>query len=472
VDQSVSPQRRIPAIDLLLRSSAGVALIDSVGRTLATEAYRVSCTELRSQMDGATARSNAIDRDTISLRLHARAHAWSEALLSPSLKPVYNLTGTILHTNLGRAVLPEESIQAMNAVARGASNLEYCLDKGARGERDNHVAAWLCRLTGAEAATVVNNNAAAVLLMLNTFASGRSVAISRGELVEIGGSFRVPDIMQRAGCKLAEVGTTNRTHLADYEEAIANGAQCVMRVQPSNFRIEGFSARVDDSALAALARASGVRFINDLGSGALVDLSRFGLPTEATPAQAIAAGAHVVSFSGDKLLGGPQCGLIVGDADSIDRIRQNPMKRALRCDKMTLAALEAILRLYADPERLLRSVPTLRLLTRTQAEIEQIASLILPALQRAVDGKATVTVEVCSSQIGSGSLPGESLPGRAFVLRPPSSSGHALQKLVRSFRRMTVPVIGRVSDGALWFDLRCVEEAGPFIDNLESLSLS
>lgn len=462
---SGSVQREIPSIDRLLASDAGKSLIEQAGRDLAVAMYRDVSGDLRARLQ----RKPDDKPADIESWLHEQASVSIQTLLTPSLKAVLNLTGTVLHTNLGRAPLPESCIEAVVSVSRGASNLEFDLHKGSRGDRDDHIEDWLCRLTGAEAATVVNNNAAAVLLTLNSLASRRSVAVSRGELIEIGGSFRMPDIMKRAGCKLVEVGTTNRTHLKDYAEAVDEGVVAVMRVHTSNYKVEGFTSEVPDTELGKLAKDNDIIFINDLGSGALVDMTRFGLPTEATPAEALAEGADVVTFSGDKLLGGPQCGLIVGTRKSIERIRKNPMKRALRCDKMTLAALEAIFHLYADPHRLAETVPSLRILGRSADDIQELAQALQGQVQSALASCAEVSVESCNSQIGSGALPVDRLPSWALVLHPLASSGIKVAQLAAKFRELKVPVIGRIRDDALWFDLRCLEDADAFVSNLSTL---
>ncbi|SMF48766.1 L-seryl-tRNA(Sec) selenium transferase [Pseudogulbenkiania subflava] len=385
------------------------------------------------------------------------------------MRPVFNLTGTVLHTNLGRAQLPEAAVAAVMQAMRAPVALEYDLDGAGRGHRDQAVSELLRELTGAEAACVVNNNAAAVLIMLSTMAAGREVIVSRGELVEIGGAFRMPDVMRQAGCRLVEVGATNRTHLRDYAEAIGPDTALLMKVHTSNYAIEGFTHSVSEAELARLAAARGVPLVTDLGSGALADMTRLGLPAEPMPQQMIAAGVNLVSFSGDKLLGGPQAGLIIGDAAWIARIQKHPLKRALRCDKMTLAALEATLRLYLEPENLPQALPTLRLLTRPQQAMQQQAERLCPALRPLLDEAFVVGSEPCLSQIGSGSLPVDRLPSWAITLSPRDGRGSTLDSLSRALRALPRPVIGRVQDGRLWLDLRCLEDEAGLMANLAQL---
>jgi L-seryl-tRNA(Ser) seleniumtransferase len=464
---AAAARRALPSVDRLLKLEAVGALIDTHGRPLVLETIRAVLDAQRAAINDGS--STVADEQSL-------ISACSERLRSaalPSLRTVFNLTGTVLHTNLGRALLAPSAAAAAVEAMTHAVNLEYDLGGGARGERDSHVEGWLTRHTGAAAAVVVNNNAAAVYLALNTCASRREVIVSRGELIEIGGAFRIPDIMARSGCRLREVGTTNRTHARDYVEAIGERTAAIMKVHTSNYAIRGFTASVPESELATIAHDHKLPFIVDLGSGTLVDLERYGLPHEPTPRDAMASGADIITFSGDKLLGGPQCGLIVGAADLIAKVRKNPMKRALRVDKVTLAALEATLRLYADPERAVRELPTLRLLTRQRAEIEAQARRVLPALETAVAAHAQAGVIECSSQIGSGALPVDALPSAGIAITPRAKrKGAAAEVLANAFRALPQPVIGRIKDGAFVLDLRCLDDEQAFAAQLSRLDLT
>jgi L-seryl-tRNA(Ser) seleniumtransferase len=416
--------------------------------------------------------AGALDTSAVQAdALHAALATRLDQRLVPRMRRVLNLTGTVIHTNLGRALLADSALQHLLAMMAGPNNLEYDLDSGGRGDRDGIVEELLCTITGAQAATVVNNNAAAVLLSIAALARGREVIVSRGELVEIGGAFRMPDVMASAGATLVEVGTTNRTHPADYERAIGERTALVMKVHTSNYAVQGFTAAVDEATLAGIAHAKGVPLATDLGSGSLVDLAAYGLPREPLPQEMLAAGCDVVTFSGDKLLGGPQAGLIVGTKESVGRIRKFPMKRALRMSKLPLAALEATLMLYLRPERLAQDLPTLRLLTRPATQIRELALQLSPALAAAVAPRFAVEVADMQGQIGSGSLPVERLPSAGLAIAPlqKKGAGRALDELALALRALPLPVIGRIADDRLLLDLRCLEDAPAFTAQLPAL---
>jgi L-seryl-tRNA(Ser) seleniumtransferase len=459
----------VPSVERLLSKSDTAGLIAEFGHPAVTLAIRTVLARVRAEL--LANRATAIPGD-LSLIQMATRQLREDA--QPSLRRVFNLTGTVLHTNLGRAALPEEAIEAVVLAAREATNLEFSLADGRRGDRDAHLERDLCYLTGAEAATVVNNNAAAVLLVLNSLANHKEVPTSRGELIEIGGSFRMPEIMARSGCRLREVGTTNRTHLSDYKDAIGPKTGLVMKVHTSNYAIEGFTAEVPEADLAKLCHDCGVPFVVDLGSGTLVDLRKFGLPHEPTPAESIANGADLVTFSGDKLLGGPQAGIVVGRADLVKAVKRNPLKRALRVDKMTIAALSAVLRLYSNPERLAHRLPAVRLLARPFEKIRAMADQMQKPVASRLEGVASVETVLCESQIGSGALPTRKIPSAGLAIRPATGkrgSGTALERIARAFRELPVPVIGRIQDGSLIFDLRCLEDEAAFVDQLPELNL-
>ncbi|HUD41719.1 MAG TPA: L-seryl-tRNA(Sec) selenium transferase [Dokdonella sp.] len=444
----------LPALDRLLGDAAVAALIARHGRTPVVAALRAELDRLRVR-----ARTGMLRHDEIAAS--AIADAIGQALdraAAPRMRAVFNLTGTVLHTNLGRALLPDVAVEAAARAAAEPIDLEFDLATGRRGDRDAAVAALVCELTGAEAATVVNNNAAAVLLLLNTLAARREVIVSRGELVEIGGAFRIPDVMRSAGARLVEVGTTNRTHRHDYAAAIGPRSALLMKVHASNYAITGFTASVPEAELGELARAHGLPFAVDLGSGSLVDLSRWGLPKEPTVRETLAAGGDLVAFSADKLLGGPQAGIVAGRRDLIARLDRNPLKRALRTGKSTLAALEAVLALYRAPERLAERLPTLHLLTRAPQAIAEQAARVLPAVQAALGAAYAVDAVPMRSQIGSGALPVEQLPSHGLQIRPARRGSASVTRLEAQLRALPRPVLGRIADKALWLDLRCLAE--------------
>ena len=458
--------KEIPSVDRVLLSV--LALVQAHGHSFVAGEARALLEGLRARALSAELERSELAIDSLAAALQARC----AARLAPRMKRVLNLTGTVIHTNLGRSLLADGALQQVLALMGAPNNLEFDLATGSRGDRDSIVEGLLCELTGAEAATVVNNNAAAVLLSIAALGHGREVIVSRGELVEIGGAFRMPDVMAAAGAKLLEVGTTNRTHPRDYENAISERTGMLMKVHTSNYRVQGFTAAVDEATLASIAHARGLPLVSDLGSGSLVDLAQWGLPREPLPQEMVKAGCDVVTFSGDKLLGGPQAGLIVGKREFIDRIRKFPMKRALRMSKLPLAALEATLRLYLQPELLTRELPTLRLLTRPLADIEAQAQRLLPATQEALTPRFSVIVRAMAGQIGSGSLPTESLPSAGFAIAPAAKrgSGGALDELARALRGLACPVLGRIQDDQLWLDLRCLEDDEALSGQLDALA--
>jgi L-seryl-tRNA(Ser) seleniumtransferase len=461
---------RLPSVDQVLRTPVAAVAIARFGRTATTDAVRRAVAAVRaSARNGSAALPDAP-------AIAAGAVQLLDAGDAPSLRRVFNLTGTVLHTNLGRALLPEAAIAAAVDAMRSAVALEFDVGGAARGERDDHVRGLVRELTGAQDACAVNNNAAAVLLALNTFGSGKEAIVSRGELIEIGGSFRLPDIMARAGARLVEVGTTNRTHLRDYEQAIGPNTGLILKAHTSNYLIQGFTKAVPAPELASLARAKSIPFIHDLGSGALVDLARYGLRSEPTVRAALAEGADLVTFSGDKLLGGPQAGIIAGARELVARVAKNPIKRAVRLDKVRLAALEATLKLYRDPDRLPETLPTLRYFVRPRGQITEAARRLTQPLAAAVGASFEVTVVQCASQIGSGALPLETLSSAGLAIRPVDpkgkGSGSRIEALAAAFRTLPVPVIGRIRDGALLFDLRCLDDEEGFCAQLGRLQPS
>lgn len=444
----------IPSLDRLLNADALRPALDAHGRTQVVAALRQDLDALRQRaLQGGLTRAE-LDAAAVAGRVDA---ALARAT-APRLRAVHNLTGTVLHTNLGRALLPDEAVASVLRALTSPANLEFDLDTGGRGDRDDLVEGLLRELTGAEAATVVNNNAAAVLLMLNALADRREVVVSRGELVEIGGAFRIPDIMKRAGAKLIEVGTTNRTHAADYENAIGPRTAMLMKVHCSNYAVTGFTKSVSVAEVAALAHARGLPATVDLGSGTLVDLAQFGLPKEDTVRETIAAGADLVTFSGDKLLGGPQAGLLVGRADLIRKIKKNPLKRALRVGKLTLAALEPVLALYRAPEFLADRLTTLRLLTRPQREIRRWPNDCAARWRTRPVPLSRSRPCPCTARSAAALCRWTSCPATGWRRAIAARAGRGGTWTGWKPRcGLPVPVIGRIADDALWLDLRCLE---------------
>jgi L-seryl-tRNA(Ser) seleniumtransferase len=431
------PRRDLPSVNALLESAGVRALLEQHPRRVVLEAVRTAVSAARNQGEPQQTEEQWLASIASAVRF----------LNQPSLRRVINATGVVLHTNLGRAPLAAAAVKAIAIIAAGFSNLEYDLATGARGSRYSHCVGLLRQLTGAEDALVVNNCAAAMVLSLNALAQRKEVLVSRGELVEIGGSFRIPDIMARAGAKLVEVGTTNRTHDDDYRRAITPRTAAIVKVHRSNFAIEGFTSDVSVDRLAFIAAEHGLPVIHDLGSGLMVSLEEYGLTGEPTAKMALESGASVVLMSGDKLLGGPQAGIILGGADLIARLRKNPFARAMRVDKLTLSALEATLRLYIEPDRALKEIPVLSMLTETVREITARAETIAAKLRAAgIEAK----VAESSASVGGGAFPTAAIPSRAIVL------SHNSRELEERLRLGEPAVIGRVSDGELLLDLRSV----------------
>jgi len=451
---------RHPRVQTLLHAHPRPLVVDSIRRVLGAKRAAI----LRGGEEAAAAAVNLTEEK------------WSSAVeeqladsLRPSLQPVINATGVVLHTNLGRAPLFEEALRSLAAIAGGYSNLELNLETGERGSRYEHVEDLLCRISGAEAGLVVNNNAGAVLLALNSLAEGKEVIVSRGQLVEIGGSFRIPDVMKKSGARLVEVGTTNRTHPRDYEQAVTGETALLLKVHTSNYRILGFTAEVSLRELADLGRARNLPVMEDLGSGCFIDLAPYGIEHEPTVQETLQAGADVVTFSGDKLLGGPQAGIILGKKRFIDPIKKNPLNRALRIDKLTLAALESTLRVYLDPDRAVKTLPAIGMLTCPVEDLEKRARAFQGKLGRGPSPGAEITLREDSSRVGGGALPLQSLPTWVVAIRPLSTSAAVLEGRLR---RNRPPVIVRVKEEEVLLDLRTVaEEEEPVLREAVQLAL-
>ena len=441
--------RRIPSIETLLTQDTFRALQEKYSRDLVTDVLRAAVTESRRRILSEGADLSSPDEFSYLQLVRKKL----DEITTSTLRPLVNATGTITHTNLGRSLLGESARENLCQVAVNYINLEYDLETGERGHRDRITEPLLQRLTGCEASTVVNNNAAAVLLALNTLAQGKEVIVSRGELIEIGGSFRIPDVMTASGTILREVGTTNRTHFRDYEVAINENTALILKVHPSNYKIVGFSSTPDITEIVELGRRSGTPTMEDLGSGSLIDLTRYGLPREPVVREQLEAGVDIVTFSGDKLLGGPQGGIIVGKSNLVQQIRKNPLMRALRVGKLTIAALEATLRLYLNEDRLPQELPMLSCYTRTLDELQSVAEGLTTSLRQVFGETVRVTSEASQVQIGSGSLPVQTLPSLAVVLESQQMSA---EYLAAQFRTQPTPVIGRTQDSKFWLDVRAI----------------
>ena len=453
--------RELPSVDRLLKHPKSEPLLTRFNRDYVTEKCREVLDELRQSIRlGKPLDDGELDDERILGRIEKQIDRNQQ----PGLMRVINATGTVLHTNLGRALLPQAAIEAVRQAGMHPVNLEYDLDQGKRGKREESIERLLLDLTGAEAATVVNNNAAAVLLGLNTAATGKEVVVSRGELIEIGGSFRIPEIMAKSGAVLKEVGSTNRTHPEDYEKAIGKKTALLLKVHTSNYKIVGFVAEVGLAELVAIGRRHKIPVMEDLGSGALIDLSRYGLPKEPLVAERVRLGADIITFSGDKVLGGPQAGLVVGKKSWIAQMNKNPLKRALRCGKLTLAALEATLALYQQSADVAEEVPTLKAFTRPLQEIEEIGRRALPGLEKALGEGFQLSLEDSTAQIGSGALPTEEIPSKVIAIRHRSLGP---ERIAEKFRRARPPILGRIREDRFLLDLRTIFNPNDLIPKFE-----
>ena len=458
--------RSIPKTDILLENEEIKKLIEKYSRDTVMESIHVEMDKLRKYIGQSDDEEKA--KKQIEL-LIPHIEMTVTAMHTPNMRMVINATGTVLHTNLGRAPIGKKHMERVAQIATGYSNLEYNLEAGKRGERYSHFEKLLCKITGAEAAMAVNNNAAAVMLILSSMAKGGEVVVSRGELVEIGGKFRVPDVMEQSGATLVEVGTTNKTHYSDYEEAITEETKALLKVHTSNYRIVGFTDSVGIDELVPLAKERDIPVIEDLGSGVLIDLSKYGITYEPTVQESIRKGADVVCFSGDKLLGGPQAGIIIGKKKYIDIMKKNQLTRALRIDKFTAATLELVLQEYLSEENAIKNLPVLRMITKPLEEIKKDARDLSRMLKRA-NLPAKIEVVPCESQIGGGSLPLERIPSMAVTIRPDKIS---VPEFEERLRHLPVPVIPRVINDTVLMDVRTLDKKAMTIltDQLKSLEV-
>lgn len=461
MEQAKNLLRELPSVDRLLKHPSCERLLNRFNREYVTRKCRESLEDLRHGLrQGKSIPSQELHENFILTRIESQIA--SDGV--PKLNRVINATGTLLHTNLGRALLSQAAMEALYRVGGHPVNLEFDLSKGKRGKREEAIEQVLLELTGAEAATVVNNNAAAVLLALNTLADKKEVVVSRGELIEIGGSFRIPEVMAKSGAILKEVGSTNRTHPQDYERGIGKKTALLLKVHTSNYRIVGFSSEVDLAELVAIGKKHKIPVMEDLGSGALIDLSRYGLPKEPVIKERVDLGVDIVTFSGDKILGGPQAGLVVGKKVSINRMNQNPLKRALRCGKLTLGTLEATLRLYQQSANITDDIPTLKAFTRALKEIEEMGERLLPLLENRLGKGFHLTLDDSTSQIGSGALPTEEIPTKVIAIQHHEMGA---ERIAQMFRLAIPPILGRIKDNRFLLDLRAVFDPGDLIPNLE-----
>lgn len=441
--------RSIPKVDVLLEKEEVKAGIEMYGRDIVVDAIRIETESLRKYIG--TCESEDAAKDAIT-NVAASILARAEKMLMPNMKKIINATGTILHTNLGRAPIGMAHMQHIAEIATGYSNLEYNLEAGKRGERYSHFEELLCKITGAEAAMAVNNNAAAVMLVLSSLGKGGEVVVSRGELIEIGGKFRIPDVLEQSGATLVEIGTTNKTHYSDYEDAINENTAALLKVHTSNYRIVGFTESVTNEELVPLAKEHEIPVIEDLGSGVLIDLSKYGITYEPTVQDAVRAGVDVVTFSGDKLLGGPQAGIIIGKKKYIDKMKKNPLTRALRIDKFTAAALEVVLKEYLSEERAIKNLPVLQMITKPLSEVDKEARKLKRFL-KTLELDVELGIEKCESQIGGGSLPLERIPSVAVTMKPNKISTAELEERMRY---LPVPIIPRTVNDKILMDARTI----------------
>lgn len=460
-DSVAKKHQSVPSIDRLLSAPYLADAVAVWGR----ESVRAA---IRDIQDRIRSNETPLDIENLESFYGKEVERWLASERIAGYRRVFNLTGTILHTNLGRALIDEAMFERVKPLVTQPATIEFDLNTGSRGQREASVCERLCRLVDAEAAAIVNNNAAAVLIVLHTLARDRNVVVSRGELIEIGGSFRLPEIMEAAGCHLIEVGTTNRTHFSDYERALVKEPALLLKVHPSNYRIQGFTKEVNTKALSELAKEHDMPCAIDLGSGALVDTQQFGLPREPLPGDVLRDGADLVTFSGDKLLGGPQAGLIVGSRELINQINSNPMKRALRTSKLTLALLDETLKAYEDVEHIRDHVPTLHALSLSQRDLQSRAKRIHAHIAAILLDDFTIEIEETEAEVGSGAMPGHSIPSAAISIR--GSTNAKTQTLFASLRGLPTPVIGRVYKGAILLDVRGAEPLDEFISNLDSLT--